>query len=114
MNLLDREIYSQKNTIANESFLEELALNIYHKFLLTHPQFIKAYTITDKQILLNQMNVSLRNLLENFEENLELYSVRKLKQTNSHDWLNPKYKDNRTIKDEAKLQSALKAKAEIA
>ena len=113
MNLY-QDIHSPKKTLANESFLEELALNIYHKFLLTHPQFIKTYTIRDKQILLKHMNLSLRNLLENFEENLELYSLRKLTQTNSHDWLNPKYKDNRTIQDEAKLQSALKAKAEIA
>ena len=40
MNIYE-EIYSQKKTIANELFVEELALNIYHKFLLTHPQFIK-------------------------------------------------------------------------
>ena len=83
MNLY-QDICSPKNTIANESFLEELALNIYHQFLLAHPQFIKAYTMTDKQILLKQMNLSLRDLLQNFEENLELYPLRKLKQTNSH------------------------------
>ena len=83
MNLY-QDIRLQKETIVNESFLEELALNIYHKFLLTHPQFIKTYTIADKQILLKHMNLSLRSLLENFEENLELYSVRKLKQTNTH------------------------------
>ncbi len=81
MNLYE-ELYSKKKTLADELFVEELALNIYHKFLVTHPQFIKKYSRKDKQRWLKQMNLSLRDLLENFEEEMELYSQTKLKQTN--------------------------------
>ncbi len=72
---LHKDICPQKKTIANELFLEPLALNIYYNFLLTHPKFMKAYTRADKQILLEQIKLSLRGLLENFEENLELYCL---------------------------------------
>lgn len=71
MNIYE-EIYSKKKTLANELFVEELALNIYHKFLLTHPQFIKKYTTKHKHVFLKQMKQSLSGLLENFEEELEL------------------------------------------
>ena len=65
---LSEALYSKKKNLADKLFVEELALNIYHKFLVSDPHFIRRYSRKDQQICLKKIDLSLRNLLENFEE----------------------------------------------
>ena len=65
---LSEALYSKKKNLVDKLLGEELTLNIYHKFLVTHPYSIGRYGRNDKQICLKKLDLSLRNLLENFEE----------------------------------------------